>query len=162
MKCRKCGYTSFDHNETCPSCHRDLSSERAQLGVALPFHSPDPPEEFSPSPGPFETTHYPNPPAPRRVTVEDLNRPRADHETLSGTSSKESLLLHLKEQIEPLISPSSALEEEITPPTLDRFSQDMEVGPYKEATPNDSFEKSFPDLEELASMVKEINRKPDP
>ena len=33
MKCDKCGYVSFDHNLTCPSCNRDLSVTRNKLRV---------------------------------------------------------------------------------------------------------------------------------
>ncbi|MCP4726307.1 MAG: hypothetical protein GY863_14785 [bacterium] len=32
MKCPKCNHISFDHNEKCPKCKRDLSEVRAKLG----------------------------------------------------------------------------------------------------------------------------------
>lgn len=32
MKCQKCNYISFDHNENCPKCKRDLSETRAKMG----------------------------------------------------------------------------------------------------------------------------------
>ncbi len=32
MKCQKCNYISFDHNESCPKCKKDLSEIRAKLG----------------------------------------------------------------------------------------------------------------------------------
>jgi len=41
MKCPKCGYVSFDHNDSCPKCNRNLSSERERLNLT-PF-PPDPP-----------------------------------------------------------------------------------------------------------------------
>ncbi len=31
MKCPKCGFISFDFNETCPKCNKDISSERAKM-----------------------------------------------------------------------------------------------------------------------------------
>jgi hypothetical protein len=31
LKCDKCGYVSFDHNLTCPSCNRDMSVVRNRL-----------------------------------------------------------------------------------------------------------------------------------
>ncbi|MFH1243501.1 MAG: hypothetical protein V1689_14230 [Pseudomonadota bacterium] len=31
MKCQKCNYTSFDHNEICPKCKQDISSERDRM-----------------------------------------------------------------------------------------------------------------------------------
>ncbi|MEW6265024.1 MAG: hypothetical protein AB1641_18265 [Thermodesulfobacteriota bacterium] len=33
MRCPKCGYTSFDHNETCPKCKRSVAAVRDQLGL---------------------------------------------------------------------------------------------------------------------------------
>ena len=41
MKCPKCGYVSFDHNENCPKCKKDVSSERDRMN--LPAHKVDPP-----------------------------------------------------------------------------------------------------------------------
>lgn len=42
MKCPKCGYISFDYNEACPKCRKDISVERNSLNVmffepAVPF-----------------------------------------------------------------------------------------------------------------------------
>ncbi len=31
MKCPKCGYVSFDHNQACPKCKKDISEERNKL-----------------------------------------------------------------------------------------------------------------------------------
>lgn len=41
MRCPKCGYISFDHNEACPKCNRNLSTERSKLNL-LSF-PPEPP-----------------------------------------------------------------------------------------------------------------------
>ncbi len=41
MRCPKCGYVSFDHNESCPKCNRNLSQERERLNL-ISF-SPEPP-----------------------------------------------------------------------------------------------------------------------
>jgi hypothetical protein len=41
MKCPKCGYTSFDHNDSCPKCRKDIASERHRLN--LPAFTPNPP-----------------------------------------------------------------------------------------------------------------------
>lgn len=41
MKCPKCNYISFDHNQVCPSCNRDISSE--QIKMNLPSFMPAPP-----------------------------------------------------------------------------------------------------------------------
>ncbi len=41
MKCIKCSYTSFDYNQTCPKCGKDLSAEAEKLH--LPSYKPAPP-----------------------------------------------------------------------------------------------------------------------
>lgn len=41
MKCPKCKHISFDYNDTCPRCRKDLSGERERLN--LPSYKPDPP-----------------------------------------------------------------------------------------------------------------------
>ena len=41
MKCTKCNYTSFDFNQTCPKCGKDLSAEVEKLH--LPSYEPAPP-----------------------------------------------------------------------------------------------------------------------
>jgi len=41
MKCPKCRYISFDYNEVCPKCNKDLASERKKIN--LPDYKPSPP-----------------------------------------------------------------------------------------------------------------------
>ena len=41
MKCPKCGYISFDYNQVCPKCNKDISSEQAKMN--MPSFRPDPP-----------------------------------------------------------------------------------------------------------------------
>ena len=41
MKCPKCGYISFDDNQICPKCNRDISTERARMN--LPSYRSNPP-----------------------------------------------------------------------------------------------------------------------
>ncbi len=41
MRCPKCGYVSFDHNESCPKCNKTLSQERERLNLVTFY--PDPP-----------------------------------------------------------------------------------------------------------------------
>ena len=41
MKCPKCRYVSFDYNEVCPKCNKDLTSERKKMN--LPDYKPNPP-----------------------------------------------------------------------------------------------------------------------
>jgi hypothetical protein len=37
LKCEKCGFVSFDHNLSCPSCNRDLTVTRGKMGL---FYAP--------------------------------------------------------------------------------------------------------------------------
>ena len=41
MKCPKCGYISFDYNDSCPKCNKDISAEREKMN--LPSYAPNPP-----------------------------------------------------------------------------------------------------------------------
>ncbi|MEJ2587679.1 MAG: hypothetical protein P8165_08890 [Deltaproteobacteria bacterium] len=41
MKCPKCNYVSFDHNDACPKCGNALATERDEMN--LPRFKPDPP-----------------------------------------------------------------------------------------------------------------------
>ena len=41
MRCPKCGYISFDYNQVCPKCSKDISSEQEKLHI--PAFRPDPP-----------------------------------------------------------------------------------------------------------------------
>jgi hypothetical protein len=45
MKCPKCGYTSFDYNERCPKCNKDLTQDREWIN--LPSFKPNPPPLLS-------------------------------------------------------------------------------------------------------------------
>jgi len=42
MKCPKCGYISFDYNQVCPKCSKDITAEQARLN--LPSFRPDTPQ----------------------------------------------------------------------------------------------------------------------
>ncbi|RJR48821.1 MAG: hypothetical protein C4576_07780 [Desulfobacteraceae bacterium] len=41
MKCPKCSYVSFDYNQSCPKCHKDLGAEQQKLNI--PAFKPEPP-----------------------------------------------------------------------------------------------------------------------
>jgi len=41
MKCPKCGYISFDYNQVCPKCNKNISAEQEK--TFLPSFRPDPP-----------------------------------------------------------------------------------------------------------------------
>ncbi len=41
MKCSKCGYISFDYNQVCPKCNKEISADQGKLN--LPAFRPAPP-----------------------------------------------------------------------------------------------------------------------
>ena len=41
MKCSKCGYISFDYNQVCPKCNKEISADQGKLN--LPSFRPAPP-----------------------------------------------------------------------------------------------------------------------
>ncbi|MEJ2724958.1 MAG: hypothetical protein P8175_10005, partial [Deltaproteobacteria bacterium] len=41
MKCPKCNYVSFDYNQVCPKCSKDISAEQDKLHI--PAFRPNPP-----------------------------------------------------------------------------------------------------------------------
>jgi len=40
MKCPKCSYISFDYNQRCPKCNKDLVSEQKKRNLAAFKHNP--------------------------------------------------------------------------------------------------------------------------
>jgi hypothetical protein len=40
MKCPKCGYISFDYNQRCPKCNKDLGPEQKKRNLAVFKHNP--------------------------------------------------------------------------------------------------------------------------
>jgi hypothetical protein len=40
MKCPKCSYISFDHNQVCPKCEKDITTEQAKLNLPLFLANP--------------------------------------------------------------------------------------------------------------------------
>ncbi len=41
MRCPKCGYISFDYNQVCPKCNKNIANEQAKLNI--PAFRPNPP-----------------------------------------------------------------------------------------------------------------------
>jgi len=40
MKCPKCGYISFDYNQRCPKCNKDLGPEQKKRNLVIFKHNP--------------------------------------------------------------------------------------------------------------------------
>ncbi len=79
MKCPKCGYISFDNNQVCPKCNRDISYEQEKLN--LPAFRPNPPSLLGTLTGEVLESHvdmqidqsYSDDVATDVVTEEDVN-----------------------------------------------------------------------------------------
>ena len=79
MKCPKCGYISFDNNQVCPKCNRDISYEQEKLN--LPAFRPNPPSLLGALTGEVLESHvdmqidqsYSDDVATDIVTEEDVN-----------------------------------------------------------------------------------------
>ncbi len=41
MRCPKCGYISFEYNQSCPKCNKDVTAEVEKMN--LPTFKPNPP-----------------------------------------------------------------------------------------------------------------------
>ncbi|MCJ7593470.1 MAG: hypothetical protein MUO52_01695, partial [Desulfobacterales bacterium] len=55
MKCPKCGYISFDYNQVCPKCNKDITAEQDKLHI--PAFRPDPPALLGALVGESNETH---------------------------------------------------------------------------------------------------------
>jgi hypothetical protein len=79
MKCPKCGYISFDNNQVCPKCNRDISYEQEKLN--FPAFRPNPPSLLGALTGEVTESHadmqvdqpYPEDVSTDIVTEEDIN-----------------------------------------------------------------------------------------
>lgn len=55
MKCPKCNYISFDYNQICPKCNKDIASEQRKLN--LPNFKPSPPSLLGSLTGEVSESH---------------------------------------------------------------------------------------------------------
>ena len=55
MKCPKCGYVSFDYNQVCPKCNKDITAEQDKLHI--PAFRPEPPALLGALVGESSETH---------------------------------------------------------------------------------------------------------
>ncbi len=83
MKCPKCGYVSFDHNEICPKCKKGISSERDRM--SLPTYKADPPFLLGTLIGEMEEPGVPSKPRPE----EEIPSPQASEEEIREEGSEE-------------------------------------------------------------------------
>lgn len=80
MKCDKCGFVSFEHNQSCPSCGKDLTVARQRLGIFL-----QPPRVtldvfFSQDSGAFRSAAFPVNEAPKDEANLDMDTDKDDLE----------------------------------------------------------------------------------
>jgi hypothetical protein len=75
MKCPKCNYVSFDYNQTCPKCGKDISVEQEKLNI--PAFKPAPPSLLGGLLGeahPGGSGDMPETDQPSGISLEDASR----------------------------------------------------------------------------------------
>jgi hypothetical protein len=152
MRCTKCGFISFDFNQVCPRCNRELRDEQRKLN--LPFFRPDPPQLLSRLMGeaayadedihtepmtfedlPFHSEHEAGLDASFSGMEDDISLNEEDHEVLSLEPEK--------------IEPAPSLNET----QLEDFRLDMEDISLSE--PESPSEARTGDEEDLLDLVIE-------
>jgi hypothetical protein len=98
MKCPKCGYVSFDYNQTCPKCNKDISTVQEKLNI--PAFKPDPPSLLGALVGPRETDAHLNAsgeiPVIQQETEISLGDPSAGPSDGAGLGDSQELDLSLE------------------------------------------------------------------
>ena len=126
MKCPKCGYVSFDHNQACPKCKKDISEERNKLN--LPHFEPSVPFLLGALTGEADEAAM------------DIDIAAPGIQPVSGYEEE----IEVEEEVAPF------LEEEEDVASLD---DDLEISMEEEWSPADVEEEesvlaeSFPDIE---------------
>lgn len=144
MKCPKCGFISFDFNQVCPKCNRDLAE--AQRILNLPSFRPNPPEILGSLTGeafdsdvgiqqiPHTISKGPEP--VKNVGMEDSFRGLADDKSAYGEDDDLDLLSLEPDDSEQSFSMSSE-EPEDEELSLDLEDISLEES-KKEASPPDT------------------------
>jgi len=161
MKCPKCGYISFDFNQTCPKCNKDISAEQQKLNIppfkptphfllgALLGETGEPGAdlkiELAPGARPAEST-------PDVVSLEDLEKLHPDdseqqlrEEAPSEFAGPEELI-----SIEDLSMPEAVSAEE---PTQEQMSEEISLEELELPT---SMPATGPRREEFSLDLDEI------
>ena len=112
MKCPKCKYISFDYNERCPSCGKDLSQERKMFDL-IGFKR-NPPYLLDSLTGESSDTGLPDDAASWSVEMDDEPEEldmQLDKEDLSEALPEEVFTLDLPDLDDEILNPEgSALE----------------------------------------------------
>jgi len=171
MRCPKCGYISFDHNDSCPKCNRNLSSERERLNlISFP---PDPPFVLAGLLGDINESgmHYHPAGSGTFKALDEEIEFEAETEQMAVSPSSED------EQTEIEIELDSLGEEETSAPELEYLdtaeAETLTPGPEAEGLEVDSTELSTLDtqagleletsgLEVEGSGEQEVKEEPEP
>ncbi|UQZ89038.1 hypothetical protein C4J81_07435 [Deltaproteobacteria bacterium Smac51] len=122
MRCPKCGFNSFDHNLTCPKCHKDLTATRRLLNLSIP--SPGGINFFRTA---SERAVYPEP-----VLEAELELMPEPADLLEAEVSPETIAL---------------AEAEITPEPVDLMKPEPDLQPLPVAEPIQEVEIDADDIE---------------
>jgi hypothetical protein len=155
MQCPKCGYNSFDYNDSCPRCHRDLTSVRQELGLLA----------VRPQPAPFLKTLIGAAAEGGEFTFQGKETERPGADETAAEEAKEALEVEAETLIEAEAEP--AVETEVegiafempapeARPTLRvaRAPAKVEEGPSLELTADEEEPELELTLESEASSLK--------
>ena len=148
MRCPKCGYISFDYNQLCPKCNKDISDEQAKIN--LPTYKHNPPSLLGTLIGGEEESSA-------GFTLDNAsNLHRAGVDLEEPVSMKDNDAVDLSgadNELEISLSDDSG-EFELPEIDLDDQSQDIgdiELGSGGEKLPLDMDEVSFEDSDDAAA-----------
>jgi len=102
MQCPKCGYNSFDYNDSCPRCHRDLTSVRQELGLLA----------VRPQPAPFLKTLIGAAAEGGEFTFQGQEAERLEADETAAEEAKEALEVEAETSIEAEAEPAVETEVE--------------------------------------------------
>ena len=137
MKCPKCGYISFDSNQVCPKCHKDISAEQAKLN--LPAFKPQPPALLGALIGEADESDM------RMV----MDHAADDASALGGEETD----FDDSDELEITLEPDEAGDEEMVEPLEEPLIAGDSETPIAEAA--DSLEESLSDFEFESSADEE-------
>jgi hypothetical protein len=137
MKCPKCGYISFDNNQVCPKCNKDISQERDRLNL------PD----FHPQ-LPFLLTSLTGEAAEASLDI-DIESPERALPPLEETGGLEAE------------EPASLDQESDLEPTEEDQAEDLEPSPITGLEEGLEVEESEEEEQEISFEFEEIDSAPD-
>lgn len=152
MKCPKCGYVSFDHNQACPKCKKDISEERNKLN--LPHFEPSAPFLLGALTGEADEAAMdidiaapgiqPSPGGEEEIDIQEEMTPFLEEEEEDVASLEDDLEISMDEEWS---SVDVEEEESVVAEELPEFELDEDLGEAAES--EESLDDLSLDLEEV-------------